>query len=130
MIWIFSSRQSRTRCEIPDVWRRSDVFIVNSEHIPHLVLVFLLVNAGRVSIRFLLVSPSPYSFVQSQQWNHQNNVINQFKCSNKNTRTTSLTLFWCLYCWLQRDFTGCFDVCIVDFKQVNAAWVVKILAIF
>ena len=120
MLWIFSSRQSRTRCEIPDAWRRSGVFIVNFDQ----------VNAGRVSIRFLLVSPSPNSFVQSQQWNHQNNVINQFKCNNKNTRTTSLTLFWCLYCWLRRDFTGCSDVCIVDFKQVNAAWVVKILAIF
>ena len=47
----FNQRSTRTRCEIcskltiktPERrhWRRSDVFIVNFEHISHLVLVFL-----------------------------------------------------------------------------------------
>ena len=47
-----NNRNTRTRCEIcskltiktPEQrhWRRSDVFIVNYEHISHLVLVFLL----------------------------------------------------------------------------------------
>ena len=37
-------------------------------------------------------------FVQSQYQKHQNVVQNLFKVSNKDTRTTSLTSFWCLYC--------------------------------
>ena len=47
-----NNRNSRTRCEICSMliiktperrhWRRSGVFIVNFEHIAHLVLVFLL----------------------------------------------------------------------------------------
>ena len=47
-----NNRNTRTKCEIcskltiktPERchWRRSDVFIVNFEHISHLVLVFLL----------------------------------------------------------------------------------------
>ena len=38
---------------------------------------------------------------------------NMFKANNKNTRTTSSTSFWCLYCKLWTYFT------IVDFEQVN-----------
>ena len=48
------NRNTRARCEIcskltiktPERrhWRRSDVFIVNFEHISHLVLVFLLLS--------------------------------------------------------------------------------------
>ena len=52
-----NNRNNRTRCEIcskltiktPERrhWRRSDVFIVNSEQISHLVLVFLLITFSR-----------------------------------------------------------------------------------
>ena len=52
-----NNRNTRTRCEIcskltirtPERrhWRRSGVFIVNSEHISHLVLVFLLLTLSR-----------------------------------------------------------------------------------
>ena len=52
-----NNRNARTRCEIcskltiktPERrhWRRSDVFIVNFEHISHLVLVFLLLTLNR-----------------------------------------------------------------------------------
>ena len=52
-----NNRNTRTRCEIcskltiktPErrYWRRSDVFIVNFEHITHLVLVFLLLTLNR-----------------------------------------------------------------------------------
>ena len=51
---IVDNRNSRTRCEIcskltikiPERyhWRRSGIFIVNFEHISHLVLVFLLLT--------------------------------------------------------------------------------------
>ena len=50
------SRNTRTRCEIylkltktpePRHWRLAGVFIVNFEHIPHLVLVFLLLTLSR-----------------------------------------------------------------------------------
>ena len=50
----FNNRNTRTQCEICSKltiktverrhWRRSAVFIVNFEHISHLVLVFLLLN--------------------------------------------------------------------------------------
>ena len=58
-IYLFkvNNRNTRTRCEIcskltintPErrQWRRSGVFIVNFEHISHLVLVFLLLTLGR-----------------------------------------------------------------------------------
>ena len=52
-----NNRNTRTRCEIcseltikkPERshWRRSGFFIVNSEHISYLVLVFLLLNLSR-----------------------------------------------------------------------------------
>ena len=52
-----NNRNSRTRCEIcskltikvPERrhWRRSDIFIVNLEHISHLALLFLLLTLSR-----------------------------------------------------------------------------------
>ena len=52
-----NDRNTRTRCEIcskltvkiPErrQWHRSGIFIVNFEHISHLVLVFLLLNLSR-----------------------------------------------------------------------------------
>ena len=59
--------------------------------------------------------------VQSQQWKHWNNVPNMFKVNNKETKTTLMTSFWCLYCcYLWTYSTHCFGVSIVDFEQVNA----------
>ena len=52
-----NNRNTRTRCEICSKltiktaeqrqWRRFGVFIVNSEHISHFVLVFLLLTLNR-----------------------------------------------------------------------------------
>ena len=44
-----------------------------------------------------LTTPSRYLLAQCQQWKHQNNVKNLFKFGNKDIRTTSTRLFWCLY---------------------------------
>ena len=44
------------------------------------------------------MKPSRYLLVQSHQSKNYNNMWNLFKVSNKDTRTTSLTSFWCLYC--------------------------------
>ena len=41
-----NNRNTRTRCEIRH-WRRSGIFIVNFEHISHLVLMFLLLTLSR-----------------------------------------------------------------------------------
>ena len=43
------NRNTRSRCEICSRrhWHRSSVFIVNFEHISHLVLVFLLLTLSR-----------------------------------------------------------------------------------
>ena len=53
-----NNRNTRTRCEIGSKltintperrqWRRSGVFIVNFEHISHLVLVFLLLTLNNI----------------------------------------------------------------------------------
>ena len=42
-----------------------------------------------------------------------------FKVNYKNTRTTSLTLFWCFYCCLQLHFTPFSSVCIAESEQVK-----------
>ena len=47
--------------------------------------------------KFLTLLPSRHLLVQSQQWNHQNNMENLFKANDKGTRTISLTSLWCLY---------------------------------
>ena len=49
-----NNRNTRTKCEMSSMltiktqkrrqWRRSDVFVVNFEHISHLILVFLLLT--------------------------------------------------------------------------------------
>ena len=42
-----------------------------------------------------------------------------FKVNNNDTRTTSVTLFRCIYCWLRTYFTPVCSVSILDFEQVN-----------
>ena len=49
-------------------------------------------------------------------------VWNMFKVNIKNTRTKSLTSFWCFYCWLGTYFKSFSSVSIIDFEQVNVSW--------
>ena len=56
---------------------------------------------------------SRYLFVQSQKWKKQNKMWNLFQVNKKDTRTISLTSFWCLW----TCFTHCSDVSIVDFEH-------------
>ena len=42
-----------------------------------------------------------------------------FKVNNKDTRVTSLTSFWCLYCYLWTCFTPFSSVFTVNCEQVN-----------
>ena len=48
------------------------------------------------------------------------------KVTKKNTRTTSVTLFWCLYSKLWTYFTPLSSVLIVDFEQANFSWEVSV----
>ena len=59
---------------------------------------YLACTAYYESFNCRYIVTSWYLLVQSQQWKHQNNMRNLFKVNRKDTRTTSLTLFWCLYC--------------------------------
>ena len=59
---------------------------------------YLACTACYESFNCRYIVTSWYLLVQSQQWKHQNNTQNLFKVNRKDTRTTSLTLFWCLYC--------------------------------
>ena len=50
-------------------------------------------------------------------------VRSMFKVNNKDTRTTSVTSFWCLYCQFWTYFTPFFSVSTVDVQQVIVCWV-------
>ena len=45
-----------------------------------------------------------------------------FKGSNKDTKTTLKTLFWCLYFKLLTEFRHCFNISVIDFEQVDISW--------
>ena len=45
-----------------------------------------------------------------------------FKVNNKDTRTTPMAFFWCLYCQLWTYFTPCSSASIVNFEQENAGF--------
>ena len=67
---------------------RSDCFHIN-ETTGHCLFLGRVVHWDK--------NPTGILLVQSQQWKHQNNVWNLFKVNNRDTRTTSMTLFWCLH---------------------------------
>ena len=46
------------------------------------------------------------------------NVWNLFNVNNKDTTTTAVTSFWCLYCYLWTDFTHCSGVSIAAFQKM------------
>ena len=46
-----------------------------------------------------------------------------FQVNNKNTRTTPLVSFWCLYCKGSTYFSRCSTVSIVNFEHLIAGWV-------
>ena len=87
-------------------WRKMDIFKLNNSSIKLSFYAF----------------PKRHLLVQSQQWNHQKNNWNLFKIKNTDTRTMSMTSFWCLYCQLWTDFTHCSDIFIFNFEQVNIDW--------
>ena len=45
-----------------------------------------------------------------------------FKVNNKDTRTTPMAFFWCLYCQFWTYFTPCSSASIVNFEQENAGF--------
>ena len=55
----------------------------------------------------------------------QSNFRNLFKISNKDTRMTTVTSFWC-FRQLSTDFTNWCHVSIVKFEQVNTRWVLSL----
>ena len=70
-----------------------------------LLTVYIFLSTGiNVSIKCIKCfpccqsSPSWYLLVLSPHWKHQNNVWNLFKVINRDTGTTSRSLFWCFYC--------------------------------
>ena len=46
-----------------------------------------------------------------------------FRVNNKDTRTTAMGSFWCLYCLLWTYFTTCSSIFMVNFEHVIAGWV-------
>ena len=62
--------------------------------------------------------------VESQQLKHQDNIWNLFRFNNKDTRTTSMTSFWCLDCWFGTYIAHIAGVFIGYFEQVNNGWLI------
>ena len=44
------------------------------------------------------------------------------KVNNRDTRTTSVTLFWSLYCYLQTSSTSFSNFSFVEFEQILVCW--------
>ena len=51
--------------------------------------------------------------------------VKYIQINNKNTKTMSLTSFWCFYCKLWTYFSSFSSACIVNFEQVNVSWEVE-----
>ena len=47
-----------------------------------------------------------------------------FEVNNKDTRTTSMMLFWCFYCQLLTYFTSFPKIFIVNFELINVCWAI------
>ena len=122
-------------------WCHYAVFILNFEHILHFSSVHSFLWKGKCLLdrqrclqktdwfhRFIgdYKYLSSYFLVQSLQLKHQN-VWNMFKVNNKDTRATSMTSFWCLYCqlWTNSRYFWCFH-CWLD-KQMPAGIPVKLV---
>ena len=59
--------------------------------------------------------------------NSRKKVWIMLEAINKNTRTMSITSFWCFYCKLWTYFVPFSNVSIVDFEEVNVSWVSSVL---
>ena len=65
---------------------------------------------------------SQHLLSQSHRWNTRW-MCKKLKVNNKDTRTMSLTSFWCYYCQLHTHFLSCpgvFNVSIVDLEQAKS----------
>ena len=93
-----------------------------------LVFVFDLLSYDQIFRLFWYPTPKQFSSAQPvfTCWNStmetQEQYGNMFKVNNKDARTTSMTSFLCLYCYLWTYFTRCFGVSYIDFELVNAGW--------
>ena len=72
--------------------------------------------------KLLRLLPQPVVTSSKLAIENYNKVWNMFKGNNKDTRTTSMVLFWCLYCQLSTYFTPFSSVSIVTFQHVIAGW--------
>ena len=77
-----------------------------------------------VSSTMLMLRPTQITFTCSNSTIETvKKVWNMFKFNNKNTRTLSLTSFWCFIVNFWSYFTPFSCIFIVDFEQVNVSWV-------
>ena len=65
--------------------------------------------------------------VRGWRWRRWSSVWGVFGVGNEDTKTSPLVSCRCLYCRLWVWLEPCFGVCVVDFGQVNAGWVIEIL---
>ena len=86
-----------------------------------------VIQTRSLQAKMVIISPaSIYQFnhgdismVQYQQLKHQKKLSNMFKVNNKNSRTTSMMLFWCFIVNFEHMSHLFSSVSIVDFEQIN-----------
>ena len=66
-----------------------------------------MTSVGNQNLSDLDFIPANIELFKVKNRNCRKKVWNMFKVNNKDTKTTSTTSFWCLYCWLWSDLIHC-----------------------
>ena len=111
-----NNRNTRTRCEITSKftiktperrhWRRTGVFIVNFEHISHLVLIvnFEQVNAGWDSVKYFCFRTFILSFTAAYMKFYTQTYVRKYKkCPKINILTLLTDTLQIENSWNQQD---------------------------
>ena len=73
-----------------------------------------------------IISGNIYLFkVNNKKKKNEKKKWNMFKICNKDTRTTVLASFCCLYCKLWTNFSTFSSVSNTDFERVNVCWEIR-----
>ena len=85
-------------------------------------------TGSRLAQKFGMSGKSELAGICLLKVNNRNTRASFEICSvtNKDTRTTPMALFWCLFCYLWASFTPCSSVSIVNFQHVIASWVFRL----
>ena len=88
-------------------------------HSPKSRLIFFTISTPAHGASDVCDSERPSTMVPA--WNNPAGIY-LLKVNKKDTRTTPMASFWCLYSWFWTYFTTCSRVSIVKFEHVITGW--------